>query len=141
MKVESMLIQLRLVRNGDHRSKLLRQIRQDLEKHMKIEEEIFYPACKEVDKIRDLVEHSYEEHKEARHILKDLFSMGYENPRFSQTVTKLIAEIEHHVINEEERIFPAVRKHMPQRNFNRLSRDVMDAFSMTSARAKTKKAA
>jgi hypothetical protein len=56
-------------------------------------------------------------------------------------VTKLITEIEHHVVNEEEEIFPAVRKHMEQREFNRLNRQVIDAFSTTTGKAKTKKAA
>jgi iron-sulfur cluster repair protein YtfE (RIC family) len=141
MKVESMLIQLRIARDADHRTRLLKTIRQDLEKHMRIEETLFYPACEKVQKIHDLVEHSYDEHQKAKNMLKDLQAMDPSNSRFSQMVTKLITEIEHHVINEEEKIFPAVRKHMEQREFNRLNREVIDAFASGPTRAKTRKAA
>lgn len=141
MKVESMLIQLRIARDADHRTKLLKTIRQDLDKHMRIEEEVFYPACEKVQKIHDLVEHSYEEHHKAKGMLKDLSAMDPSNARFPHQVTKLITEIEHHVINEEEKIFPAVRKHMEQREFNRLNREVINAFAAGPSRAKTRKAA
>jgi iron-sulfur cluster repair protein YtfE (RIC family) len=141
MKVESMLIQLRIARDADHRTKLLKTIRQDLDKHMRIEEEIFYPACERVQKIHDLVEHSYEEHQKAKNMLKDLSVMDPSNSRFPQQVTKIITEIEHHVINEEEKIFPAVRKYMDQRDFNRLNREVIQAFASGVTRTKTRKAA
>jgi iron-sulfur cluster repair protein YtfE (RIC family) len=141
MKVESLLIQLRIARDVNHRTKLLRLIRQDLDKHMRIEEEIFYPACEKLPKIRGLVEHSYEEHQKAKDMLKDLASMDASNSRFPQLVTKVITEIEHHVINEEERIFPALRKYMEPRDFNRLSREIVDAFATGMGRAKPRKAA
>ncbi len=141
MKVESMLIQLRIARDADHRTKLLRTIRQDLDKHMRIEEELFYPACERVAKIHDLVEHSYEEHQKAKDMLKDLSGMEPSSSRFPQLVTKVISEIEHHVINEEERIFPAVRKFMDPKDFNRLNRDIIDAFAVGTGKAKARKAA
>jgi iron-sulfur cluster repair protein YtfE (RIC family) len=141
MKVESMLIQLRISRDGIHRTKLLRTIRQDLDKHMRIEEEIFYPACERIQKIHGLVEHSYEEHQKAKQMLKDLSNMDPESTRFSTQVTKVITEIEHHVVHEEEEIFPAVRKYMDQREFNRLNRQVIDAFTMGISRGRTRKAA
>jgi hemerythrin superfamily protein len=141
MKVESMLIQLRIARDADHRTRLLKTIRQDLDKHMRIEETLFYPACEKVEKIRGLVEHSYDEHQKARNLLKDLQAMDPSNSRFSHMVTKLITEIEHHVVNEEEEIFPAVRKHMDQKEFNRLNRQIIDAFSTTTGKMKTKKVA
>jgi hemerythrin superfamily protein len=142
MKVESLLIQLRIARDARHRAKLLKTVRQDLDKHMRIEEDLFYPACEKVQKIHDLVEHSYEEHHKVRNMLKNLSSMDASNSRFSHMVTQVIAEIEHHVINEEEKIFPAVRKHMDQRSFNRLSRDIINAFASGMSRAaKPRKAA
>jgi hemerythrin superfamily protein len=67
--------------------------------------------------------------------------MDPESTRFSTQVTKVITEIEHHVVHEEEEIFPAVRKYMDQREFNRLNRQVIDAFTMGISRGRTRKAA
>jgi hemerythrin-like domain-containing protein len=80
----------------------------DLAAHMVIEQEIFYPAVKAVDK--DLVLESYEEHAIAQYALKRLLETKPTAESFHARVTALKELIEHHVEEEESDLFPKVDK-------------------------------
>ena len=86
---------------------VLEELANSLAAHMAIEQEIFYPAIKEVDE--DVVNESYEEHALAEVALKRLLSASDEDS-FKARVTTLKELIEHHVTEEEEELFPEVEK-------------------------------
>ncbi|HUP56790.1 MAG TPA: hemerythrin domain-containing protein [Bdellovibrionota bacterium] len=140
MKVEALLLQLRLRRDDIARTRLLRQIKADLDLHMRIEEEIFYPACREVTKLEGLVEHAYDEHEEAREIVRSLASTKPSSQKYSKCVTELIKALEHHVSEEENKLFPEVRKHMGKQEFLRMSRQMVAMHEGQKPRRKMKTA-
>jgi hemerythrin superfamily protein len=96
---------------GDGRKeKLARGICMELTVHTKIEEEIFYPACKgKVDE--DLLKEAYVEHDAAKLLIAEIDAgSGQSDEFFDAKVQVLSEQIEHHVEEEEKELFPEVRK-------------------------------
>jgi iron-sulfur cluster repair protein YtfE (RIC family) len=84
--------------------KKLRQVADELVAHMVIEEHLFYPAVKKVDK--DIVIESFEEHAVARFELTRALAAKGEDQTARVKVLKEL--IEHHVKEEEDELFPKV---------------------------------
>ena len=89
---------------------LLKELSDKLSAHMAIEQEIYYPAVKELKE--DLVNESYEEHSLAELGLKRLLATKKSDESFEAKVTACKELIEHHVEEEEEDLFPAVDRKM-----------------------------
>lgn len=87
---------------------LLEELAKNLAAHMAIEQELFYPAVKELDP--EMVNESYEEHAIAELALKRLLGTNSEHEAFAARVTALKELIEHHVEEEEQELFPKVEK-------------------------------
>jgi iron-sulfur cluster repair protein YtfE (RIC family) len=91
----------------DGRDELVTELANDLAAHMTIEQELFYPAVREVD--TELVAESFEEHALAELALRRLL-VSPSDAAFKARVTALKELIEHHVKEEEEELFPKVEK-------------------------------
>jgi hemerythrin-like domain-containing protein len=89
---------------------LLEDLANSLAAHMAIEQEIFYPAIREIDE--DMVRESFEEHALAEIALKRLLATDHEDPSFQARVTATMELIKHHVSEEEEELFPEVEKEL-----------------------------
>ncbi len=92
------------------KKELLRELANNLAAHMAIEQEIFYPAIKEIDE--DMVLESFEEHALAEIALKRLLATNPKDDSFEARVTATKELIAHHVDEEEEDLFPKVEKKM-----------------------------
>jgi len=92
------------------KEKLARQICLELTVHTAIEEEIFYPACDgKVDE--DLLKEAYVEHDAAKLLVAEIEAGdGQSDDFFDAKVQVLSEQIEHHVKEEEDELFPKVRK-------------------------------
>jgi hypothetical protein len=75
-----------------------------LEIHARLEEEIFYPAMRQVDP--DLVEKSIPEHNEMRRLIATLREMEPSDPAFDRTVMELMRDVMRHVADEETMLLP-----------------------------------
>lgn len=97
---------------ADERSEILDEIAQKLAHHMRIEEEIFYPAIEEVGtkKAGEIVPEAYEEHHVVKLVLDELPSVDPENERFEAKMTVLEELIQHHVDEEESEMFQIAEK-------------------------------
>ena len=87
---------------------LFKQIADDLAVHATIEERHFYPAVRARDTKKDLVE-AYDEHLEVKKLLVDCLG-GTTTPGFDGKVAALKGAVEHHVGEEENVLFPKVKK-------------------------------
>jgi hemerythrin superfamily protein len=86
------------------------RIIRELVQHAEIEEQVFYPAVREmVPDEEDLVLESLEEHHLVEVTLAELDGMDPEEERFDAKVRVLIEHTRHHVEEEETELFPAVR--------------------------------
>ena len=85
---------------------LARKICHELEVHMKIEEEIFYPAFRQAARNDEIVQESEREHREAR----ELIARIEQAPTDARLMLELEDAILHHVNDEREKMFPQARK-------------------------------
>src|SRR6478735_7607254 len=93
----------------------LKRIADELVAHMVIEEHIFYPRVKEL--MKDMVNESFEEHAVARFELARLLQAG--GPEEKKTRALVLKELlEHHIKEEEEDMFPKVKKHIDAEELN-----------------------
>jgi hemerythrin superfamily protein len=100
---------------GDNATKTKQQVVEkiirELAVHAVVEEQVLYPVIRECsDDIEEHVLESLEEHHVAKVLLAELQNMSPEHERFDAKVTVLSEVIRHHVEEEEEDLFPKVRK-------------------------------
>ena len=86
----------------EQKKKIAQQICMELTIHTMIEEEIFYPACKEVVE-EDLLDEAYVEHDGAKMLIAEISQGSPDDKFFDAKVTVLSEEIKHHVKEEEKR--------------------------------------
>jgi hemerythrin-like domain-containing protein len=89
---------------------LLGQIRDELVPHARAEEAVFYNSLREIQGCKELVRHSYNEHMKAETILRTLQGMAAINVEWTAAAKKLKEELEHHIAEEEGKIFTAARQ-------------------------------
>lgn len=81
-----------------------------LEIHTQLEEEIFYPALRELAPDTLLVEKSYSEHEEMRRLIDRLRTMPPTDPEYDATFLELMRDTLHHVADEETTLLPAAEQ-------------------------------
>jgi hemerythrin superfamily protein len=111
---------------------LLDELAHDLTAHMKIEQDIFYPAVREIDE--DLVLESFEEHSLAEIALKRLLATSPDDPTFVPKVTTLKELILHHVEEEESDLLPKVEKKLGKEKNVELGARMKQLFDETVER-------
>lgn len=78
--------------------------------HAQIEEEIFYPKVGKAIKDSDLMDEALVEHASAKDLIAQILSMDPGDDLYDAKVKVLSEQIEHHVKEEEEEMFPKVKK-------------------------------
>lgn len=77
--------------------------------HITVEEELFYPAVK-AERTEDILLESLEEHLSLKRVLADLVDLRADATKFSAKLHVLAEQAEHHHKEEEEHLFPKVKK-------------------------------
>ena len=108
--------------DGRRRRQLMDEIANELKVHTQIEEEIFYPAVREIgtSKVEDLVDESFEEHHVVDLVLAELPKVDPEDERFTAKMTVLSELVEHHVEEEEDEMFPMAEKKLGKERLQEL---------------------
>jgi hemerythrin superfamily protein len=107
---------------------LVDRVIKELSIHATIEEEIFYPATREArGETEQMIAEAYHEHAKAKRTLADLERMEAEDPRFDQTVRSLIADVRHHVEEEEGEMFPQVQQLLSKEELDSLGEQMREA--------------
>jgi hypothetical protein len=95
--------------SGKEQEKLCRETVDALKLHTRIDEEVFYPYIRQATNCLDLVEEARVEHTTAKQLISDLES-GRDGVH-RHAVMKVLGEyVEHHIREEEEKMFPLVEK-------------------------------
>jgi len=91
---------------------IAKQICMELTIHTMIEEEIFYPACREAGVESDMMDEASVEHDGAKTLLAELEAGSPDDDYYDAKVKVLSEEIKHHVKEEEQRggIFTQARE-------------------------------
>ena len=108
--------------DGRRRRQLMEEIASELKMHTKIEEEIFYPAVREIgtSKAEEMVDEAYEEHHVVDLVLAELPQVDPEDERFAAKMTVLSEMVEHHADEEEDEMFPMCEKKLGKERLQQL---------------------
>jgi len=100
-KVEDLFAKFEKAKDKNTKRSLADTICLELTVHTIIEEEIFYPACKDAVE-EDLYDEAYVEHDGAKVLVAELAQGDVDDEFFDAKMTVLSEQIEHHVKEEEK---------------------------------------
>ncbi|MFN3523656.1 MAG: hemerythrin domain-containing protein [Phenylobacterium sp.] len=109
-EVEGWFDEFKRARADTRKSELAAKICLALKVHTQIEEEIFYPASRQVLQDDSIVDEAVVEHDSAKKLIAEIEQMKPGDDLYDAKVTVLSEIIEHHVKEEEKEYFPRVRK-------------------------------
>jgi hemerythrin superfamily protein len=92
------------------RDKLFNKLKNALEAHTEAEEKVFYPALRDPQKTHDLTLEAIEEHHVIDQLLEELEGMSKVSDEWMAKLTVLKENVEHHVEEEENDLFPKARQ-------------------------------
>ena len=101
-KVEELFEKFEKARD-DRKPALVQQICIELVVHCIVEEEIFYPSCKNKIKDEDILDESYVEHDGAKVLIAELLDSDPQSEFYDAKVSVLSEMIKRHVKEEEKR--------------------------------------
>lgn len=106
-----------------------------LSKHGEIEEQVFYPAVRnEVEGQADEIDESMEEHHAAKFLLRELEGMSSDAPRYDMKVHVLEEYMIHHLEEEEQDMFPAVREALAERRLHEIGGGMVTVWDIAPSR-------
>ena len=91
-------------------SAIFTKIKAELDVHAHIEETVLYPKLKKdgTKKLADITSEGIEEHHQIKMFLKELDGVRRRKDVFEAKLKVLIEDVEHHVDEEEDEMFPLV---------------------------------
>jgi hemerythrin superfamily protein len=112
-KVEGLFAQFEKAKATGRKQELASQICLELTVHTKIEEDVFYPGCREDGVDEDLMNEAYVEHDGAKVLVAEIEAGNPEDQYYDAKVKVLSEMIKHHVKEEEKKqgnMFAKARK-------------------------------
>ncbi len=107
----------------------------ELVRHSVAEEMYVYPVIQDVfPDGKTVVEHDTEEHKELERTMKELEGVKADDPRFTELVTELRRQLQHHVTDEENNQFPELRARIPREKLVQMREQVETAKKVAPTR-------
>jgi len=92
------------------KKKIADQICQELWMHTEIEEQVFYPAVREAIKDEDLMDEALVEHAGVKAFISQIRELEPDDDLYDAKIKVLSEQVAHHVREEEDEMFPQVRK-------------------------------
>lgn len=106
-----------------------------LEEHTRLEEDVFYPAVRQEDSEETpIVLESYEEHLIVKRLVAELRALSPEDEAYLAKATVLMESVRHHVREEEDELFPAVRAALGRKRLTELG-DRMNDLAAAGSRS------
>lgn len=102
------------------RSQLLDTLTAELNLHEMIEERILYPALKDHPEAKDIVLEGYQEHHIADVIVRELHQVARDDERWGAKFKVLKENIEHHIEEEEGKMFRTARAVLSREELQKL---------------------
>jgi hemerythrin superfamily protein len=108
-KVEKLFKEIEKAPPGN-REQLFKEINKELTVHAELEEKLFYPQAREAKPTHELALEAGEEHKQVKIVLADLSKTDKKTDHWLAGVKVLSEDVQHHVKEEEEELFPKIKK-------------------------------
>ena len=126
-EVKSLFAQFRKADDPDKQQKLFEQIADNLAAHCEIEEKIFYPSVF-LDDTEGQLKEAVEEHLSAKRVIADLLGMDSSDSQYAAKVKVLSDLIDHHVMEEQNELFPTVRDEIGAKELKALGAQMETMF-------------
>jgi len=120
------------------RDELFTRLNAELDLHARIEEQILYPALKDVEETREIANEAVEEHRIVKRLLKELDIAQKGTEKWTAKLTVLKESVQHHVEEEEGEMFKRARKALSNEQIDELGNRLAEA-KKTLAAAQTAK--
>ena len=105
----------------NQREEVFIELRDELSEHMQLEEKHFYPKLKQISEMKEQVQDALEEHKESKEFLAQLEEMGTDAREWQETFSEMQQGIQHHVQDEEQKIFPQCTQFLNDRQLDEIA--------------------
>lgn len=115
------------------REELFTRLKQELDVHAMIEEEIFYPAIEGAEETREVTLEAYEEHRLVKQLLAELEVEPKDTEEWTAKFTVLKENIEHHVEEEEGEMFKQARQVLSEDEIEELGDRLQEAKTQNRA--------
>jgi hypothetical protein len=115
------------------REEIFARLKEELDLHAAIEEEIFYPALEDAEETRDITLEAYEEHRLVKQLLSELEAAPKDSEEWSAKFSVLKENIEHHVEEEEEEMFKKARQALTEEEIEELGEQLQAAKKQARA--------
>lgn len=111
-EVESLFAEFEAESSDERKLELGRKICIELTMHARVEEELFYPAAKEVlpQEREDLVAEAAVEHGSLKQLISEIDGSSASDELFDARFTVLKEYVQHHVREEEDQLMPAIER-------------------------------
>jgi hemerythrin superfamily protein len=118
--------------DAQKKAMLFEKIKDELQIHTRVEEEIFYPAVEElpIERAKDDIERSIQDHEEVDALLNDLQSLSPDDADFDEKMTELMDAVRSHIQLEHEEVFKVARAGLGEEKLQELGRE-MEEFKQS----------
>jgi hemerythrin superfamily protein len=96
--------------SNTEKTALVAQIRDELSVHESVENEVFFPAVREILRKNDVLQEATEDQEEAGDAIQALGELNAGDPGFDKKLSELGGKIAAHAAEEESDVFPQVKK-------------------------------
>lgn len=114
---------------------IFNQLKQALTLHTKMEETLLYPALQNNEQTGDMISEAYEEHQTVDEILAEMTGLAPSNGDFSTKLAELRENVEHHVEEEENELFPKAKRILGQHRLEEMGDQMQQMKKGMSATA------
>ncbi len=105
---------------------LFAQLKADLTAHSVAEEDKVYAHYMNLPELREELTHAQREHQELRNLLDEVSYVAGDEEKFFDTIDLLQEKVQHHVREEEGKIFAAMKKHSSEEQLVQLTRKFLE---------------
>ena len=110
----------------EKKREIFRALKEELEIHARIEEELFYPAVVRVrsNEARAIVREGLQEHQILEGLLAEIDQMDPGDERYDERIKDLRENVERHLHDEEDRIFAQAVSHLSESRLEKIGSDM-----------------
>ncbi len=123
-KVSDLFERVKATEDAKKHARLFEQIQNELDTHSHIEETILYPALKEHEELKDITLEAYEEHKQIKTLIREIERLADGSERFDAKLKVLGENVEHHVEEEENEMFPKIQRLFSNEELDQMGREL-----------------
>ena len=112
--------------SDDKKHKIFEDIKAKLDVHTHIEETVFYPKVMEHKELEDITKEGIEEHHLGDVFVREISNLVDDSDKFDPKMEVLIESTEHHLMEEEGKMFPKVKEHFSESELEELGKKMIE---------------